>query len=41
MRNHRLGFLPAAVLLIAGVCAAQPLVLELPGSSQRATVSQR
>ncbi len=41
MRNYRPVFLLAAVLLIAGLCAAQSLVLELPRASQHAVVSQR
>ncbi|HVP52745.1 MAG TPA: DUF2911 domain-containing protein [Terriglobales bacterium] len=34
-------FLLAAVLLLAGLCAAQSLVLDMPRQSQRAAVSQR
>jgi len=41
VRNYRLISLLAAVLLVAGLCAAQSLVLELPRQSQHAVVSQR
>ena len=41
MRNYRPLFMLAAVLLLAGLCAAQSLVLDLPRASQHAVVSQR
>ncbi|HYN14268.1 MAG TPA: DUF2911 domain-containing protein [Terriglobales bacterium] len=41
MRNYRPVFLFVAVLLVAGFCAAQSLVLEMPRPSQHAVVSQR
>jgi len=41
VRNHRPIFLLAAVILLAGFCAAQSLVLDLPRQSQHAVVSQR
>ncbi len=41
MRNNRPVFLLAVVLLVAGFCAAQSLVLDLPRPSQHAVVSQR
>ena len=41
MRNYRPLFLLAAVLLLAGLCAAQSMVLDLPRASQHAVISQR
>jgi hypothetical protein len=41
MRNYRPAFLLVAWLLVAGFCAAQSLVLDLPRQSQHAVVSQR
>ena len=41
MRNYRPVFLLVAVLLVAGFCAAQSLVLDMPRQSQHAVVSQR
>ena len=41
MRNYRHVSLLAVMLLVAGFCAAQSLVLEMPRPSQHALVSQR
>jgi len=41
VRNYRPLFLLAAVLLLAGLCAAQSMVLDLPRASQHAVISQR
>ena len=41
MRNYRPVFLLAAVVVVAGFCAAQSMVLEIPRQSQHAVVSQR
>ena len=41
MRNYRPVFLLAAVLVVAGFCAAQSMVLDIPRQSQHAVVSQR
>jgi hypothetical protein len=41
VRNYRSVFLLAAWLLVAGFCAAQSMVLDLPRQSQHAVVSQR
>jgi hypothetical protein len=41
VRSYRPVFLLVALLLVAGMCAAQSLVLDMPRPSQRAVVSQR
>ena len=41
MRNYRPVFLLVVVLVVAGFCAAQSLVLDIPRQSQHAVVSQR
>jgi len=41
VRNYRPVFLLVVVLVVAGFCAAQSLVLDIPRQSQHAVVSQR
>jgi hypothetical protein len=41
VRNYRPVFLLASVVVVAGFCAAQSMVLEIPRQSQHAVVSQR